>query len=44
MDELSDDDRRFVLDAMVVFLHVHVDFDELSPSGNSVAYLRNSHF
>ena len=40
VDELSDGDGRFVLDIMAVFL----DFDELSPSGNSVAWLLDSHF
>ena len=40
VDELSDDEGRYVLDVMAVFL----DFDELSPSGNSVAWLLDSHF
>ncbi|XP_074621358.1 uncharacterized protein LOC141879906 [Acropora palmata] len=40
VDELSDSEGRFVLDVMAVFL----DFDELSPSGNSVAWLLDSHF
>ena len=40
VDELSDGDGRFVLDIMAVFL----DFDELSPSGNCVAWLLDSHF
>ena len=35
VDELSDDEGRYVLDIMVVIL----DFDELSLSGNTVAYL-----
>ena len=40
VDELSDDEGRYVLDIMVVIL----DFDELSPSGNTVAYLLDTHF
>ena len=40
VDELSDSEGRFVLDVMAVFL----DFDELSLSGNSVAWLLDSHF
>lgn len=40
VDELSDDKGRYVLDVMAVFL----DFDELSPSGNSVVWLLDSHF
>ena len=40
VDELSDSEGRFVLDVMAVFL----DFDELSPSGNAVAWLLDSHF
>ena len=40
MDELSDDEGWYVLDVMAVFLN----FDELSPNGNSVAYLLDSHF
>ena len=39
VDELSDE-GRYVLDIMAVLL----DFDELSPCGNSVAYLLDSHF
>ena len=35
VDELSDDEGRYFLDIMAVCL----DFDELSPNGNSVAYL-----
>lgn len=40
VDELSDDDGRYVLDIMVTLL----DFDELSPSGKNVAYLIDTHF
>ena len=40
VDELSDSEGRFVLDVMAVFL----DFDELSPVGDSVAWLVDSHF
>ena len=40
VDELSDDEGRYVLDVMVVIL----DFDELSSSGNTVAYLLDTHF
>ena len=40
VDELSDDEGRYVLDVMAVLL----DFDELSPHGNSVAYLLDTHF
>lgn len=40
VDELSDDEGRCVLDVMAVFL----DFDEVSPNGNTVAYLLDSHF
>ena len=40
VDELSDSEGRFLLDVIAVFL----DFDELSPAGNSVAWLLNSHF
>ena len=40
VDELSDDEGRYVLDVMAVLL----DFDELSPNGNSVAYLLDTHF
>lgn len=40
VDELSDSEGRFVLDVMAIFL----DFDELSLSGNSVAWLLDSHF
>ena len=39
-DELSDDEGRYVLDVMAVFL----DFDELSPNGNNVAYLLDTRF
>ena len=39
-DELSDEEGRYVLNVMAVLLH----FDELSPNGNSVAYLLDSHF
>ena len=39
VDELSDE-GRYVLDIMAVLL----DFDELSPCGNSMAYLLDSHF
>ena len=39
-DELSDEEGRYVLNVMAVLL----DFDELSPNGNSVAYLLDSHF
>lgn len=40
VDELSKDEGRYVLDVMAVLL----DFDELSPNGNSVAYLLDTHF
>ena len=40
VDKLSDSEGRFVLDVMAVFL----DFDELPPGGNSVAWLLDSHF
>ena len=40
VDKLGDSEGRFVLDVMAVFL----DFDELSPGGNSVAWLLDSHF
>jgi len=40
VDELSDDEGRYVLDIMAVIL----DFDELSPEGNCVAYLLDTHF
>ena len=40
VDELSDDEGRYVLDVMVVLL----DFDELSPKGKTIAYLLDSHF
>ena len=39
-DELSDDEGRYVLDVLVVIL----DFDELSPHGNTVAYLLDTDF
>ena len=39
-DELSNDEGRYVLDVMAVFL----DFDELYPNGNSVVYLLDTHF
>ena len=39
-DELSDVEGRYVLNVMAVLLH----FDKLSPNGNSVAYLLDSHF
>ena len=40
VDELSKDEGRYVLDVIAVLL----DFDELSPNGNSVAYLLDTHF
>ena len=40
VDELSDDKGRYVLDILAVFL----DFDDLSPNGNTVAYLLDTHF
>lgn len=40
VDELSDEEGRYVLDIMAVIL----DFDHLSPSGRSVAYLLDTHF
>ena len=40
LDELSNDEGRYVLDVMAVLL----DFDELSLNGNSVAYLLDTHF
>ena len=39
-DKLSDDEGHYVLDIIAVLL----DFDELSPNGNSVAYLLETHF
>ena len=39
-DELSDDEGRYVLDVLVVIL----DFDDLSPHGNTVAYLLDTDF
>lgn len=40
VDELSDDEGRYVLDVMAVVL----DFDALSPNGKTVAYLLDSQF
>lgn len=40
VDKLGDDKGRYVLDIMAVIL----DFDHLSPSGRSVAYLLDTHF
>ena len=40
MDELCDDEGRYVLDIMAVLL----DFDELSTKGNCIAYLIDTHF
>ena len=40
VDELSDDEGRYVLDIMAIIL----DFDHLSPSGRSVAYLLDTQF
>ena len=40
VDELSDSKERFVLDVKATSL----DFDKLSPGGNSVAWLLDSHF
>lgn len=40
VDELSDDEVRYVLDVMVVTLN----FDELSSSGNTAAYLLETRF
>ena len=40
VDELSEDEGRYVLDVKAVLL----DFNELSPNGNSVAYLLDTHF
>ena len=40
VDELSDEKGRYVLDIEAVLL----DFDQLSPCGNTVAYLLDSHF
>ena len=40
VDELSDDEGWYVLDVKAVLL----DFNELSPNGNSVAYLLDTHF
>ncbi|CAH3024501.1 unnamed protein product, partial [Porites evermanni] len=40
VDELSDDEGRYVVDFTAVLLN----FDELSPNGNSVAYLLDTHF
>jgi hypothetical protein len=39
-DELSDDEGRYVMDVLAVIL----DFDELSPHGNTCAYLLDTHF
>ena len=39
VDGLSNDEGRYVLDTMAVIL----DFDELSPKGNSIAYLLDTH-
>ena len=38
-DELSDDEGRYVTDVLAVIL----DFDELSPHGNTCAYLLDTH-
>lgn len=40
VDELSDDEGRYMLDVMVVILN----FDELFSSGNTMAYLLDTHF
>lgn len=40
VDELSDNEGRCVLDVMAVSL----DFNELFPSGNTVAWLLDTHF
>lgn len=40
VDELSDDEGRYVLDIMAVLL----DFDELSTEGNCITYLLDTHF
>ena len=40
VDELSDDEGRYVLDIMAIILN----FDALSPEGNCVAYLLDTHF
>lgn len=40
VDEVDDDEGRYVLDVMAVIL----DFDYLSPSGRSVVYLLDTHF
>ena len=40
VDKLSDDEGRYVVDVMAVLLN----FDKLSPNGNSVAYLLDTHF
>ena len=40
VDELSDYEGHYLLDIMAVLL----DFDKLSPNGNSVAYLLYTHF
>lgn len=39
-DKLRDDEGHYVLDVIAVLL----DFDKLSPNGNSVAYLLERHF
>ena len=42
VDELSDEEGRYVLEINI--MAVLLDFDELSPCGNTVAYLLDSHF
>ena len=39
-DELSDDEGRYVIDVLAVIL----DFHELSPHGDTCAYLLDTHF
>lgn len=40
MDELSEDQHRYVLDIIAIV----VDFNELSAQGNCIAYLLDTHF
>lgn len=40
MDELSEDQHRYVLDIIAIV----VDFNKLSAQGNCIAYLLDTHF
>ena len=40
VDEVSDDEGRYVLRILAVIL----DFDELPPNRNTIAYLLDTHF